>query len=398
MLTLDDFDFSGKKTFIRPDLNCPFNEETKQIEKSERVVAHAKTIKELSDKGARVVVFAHQGRKGDPDFIHLGPHAKLLSAEIGKPVVFVDDVCGEKAKSAIRALQNGQILLLDNVRFLEDETKYEKTGTSTLTTSLSGMYDCFVLDAFSVAHRAHASVVGFTEKPIIAGRVLAGELSALSKFRKPKRPFVAVFGGAKPDDSICIMENWLAQNKVSKILAGGVLGSLLILASGQELGASLAFLKEKKAIAFLPKAKELLEKYPKKILYPKDVYVDKKGEAKRKTIGSLPSRYPICDIGPKTSARYAKALSKAKTILINGPMGVYENDAFSGGTKAILAAITSSPAFSLAGGGHTISAIDKFSSRDKFGYVSLSGKALIEYLSGATLPGVQLVESQKGKR
>ncbi len=398
MLTLDDFNFSGKTVFIRPDLNCPFDEATKQIEKSERVVAHAKTIAELSGKGGKVVIFAHQGRKGDPDFIHLGQHAKLLEAEMGKPVIFVDDICGEKAKNAIKSMQNGQILLLDNVRFLEDETKYEKTGQAEIITALSGLYDYFVLDAFSVAHRAHASVVGFKEKPVLAGRVLAAELTALAKFKKPKKPFIAIFGGAKPDDSIGIMENWLAANKVSKILVGGVAGSLFILASGIELGASLEFLKEKKAVDFLPKAKELLAKYPKKILFPKDVMVDKKGEAKRKTIGSLPSRYPIVDIGPKTSAKFAKILSKAKTILINGPMGVYEKDAFAGGTKSVLSAITSSPAFSLAGGGHTISAIDKFSSRDKFGYVSLSGKALVEYLSGMKLPGVELVAGQKKKR
>lgn len=394
---MDDFDFLGKTVFVRPDLNCPFDEAAKKIEKSERVVAHAKTIKELSEKGARVVVFAHQGRKGDPDFIHLDQHAKLLSSEIGKMVLFVDDVCGEKAKAAIKSAKNGDIVLLDNVRFIDDETKYEKTGTSALTSSLSGLYDYFVLDAFSVAHRAHSSVVGFREKPAIAGRVLQGELEALSKFRKPKRPFIAVFGGSKPDDSLGIAENWLASGKVGKILAGGVLGNLLILASGVELGASLSFLQGKKALDFLPKAKELLQKYPKKIVFPKDVMVDRGGVPKRVTIGRLPSEFPILDIGPKTSAAFAKKIANAKTILINGPMGVYEKEQFADGTKSVLAAITSSGAYSLAGGGHTISAIDKYSSRGKFGYVSLSGKALIEYLSGSKLPGVEMVESQKKK-
>ncbi len=399
MLTLDDFDFNGKTVFVRPDLNCPFDEKTGKIEKSERVAAHAKTIAELAGKNAKVAVFAHQGRKGDPDFLHLAQHARLLSEEMGNtPVLFVDDVCGEKAKSAIKSLQNGQILLLDNVRFLDDETTYEKTGQAQIISSLSGMYDYFVLDAFSVAHRAHASVVGFTEKPVIAGRVLQSELEALSKFKKPKKPFIAIFGGAKADDSILIMESWLASNKVSKILVGGVAGSLFILASGVELGASLEFMKEKKAIDFLPKAKELIQKYQKKIVFPKDVIVDKKGEARRKTTGSLPSRYPIVDIGPKTAAKYSKLISKAKTILINGPLGVYEQEQFASGTRAILSAITSSYAFSLAGGGHTLSAIDKFSSRSKFGYVSLSGKALIEYLAGQKLPGVELVESQKKPR
>jgi len=396
---MDDFEFDGKTVFIRPDLNCPFNEETNQIEKSERVVAHARTIKELSGKNARVIVFAHQGRKGDLDFIHLDQHAKLLSAEIGKPVLFVDDVCGEKAKTAIKNCQSGQIILINNARFLDDETKYDKNNnTPALTTSLSGMYDFFILDAFSVSHRAHASVVGFTEKPVIAGRVLQGELEALAKFKKPKKPFIAVFGGAKPVDSIGIMENWLSSGKVSKILAGGALGNLLLLASGVELGASLSFLQEKKAIDFLPKAKELLAKYPKKIIFPKDVMVEKKGAAKHLTPKRLPSDFPILDIGPKTAAAYGRKLAKAKTILINGPMGVYEKEAFSEGTKSILAAIASSGAFSLCGGGHTISAIDKYSSRSKFGYVSLSGKALIEYLSGQKLPGVELVESQKRRK
>ena len=395
MQTLDTFDFAGKTAFVRVDLNCPVDEKTKRVEPSERIAGHALTVRELSGKGAKVVVLAHQGRKGDPDCISLSQHSLLLGAACKKPVKFVDDVCGEKAKAAIRSLSGGEILLLDNVRFLDDETKYktiEENEKAAIVRELSPLCDVFVLDAFSAAHRAQASIVGFHLKPTVAGRVMQRELQALSKLKNPKKPAVFVFGGAKADDSICIMEHWLSEGKMDAALTSGVLGELFLLASGQELGKTLDFLKESKAIEYLPQAKEMLVKYKGKIFFPQDVAVDEDGKRKELPVSSLPSNFSILDIGKKTAGQYSAIIASAKTVLMNGPAGVYERAEFAHGTKTLLRAIEGSGAFSVMGGGHTLSALDKFRiSKKKLGYVSLAGKALIEYLSGEELPGVKIL-------
>lgn len=395
MQTLDTYDFKGKTAFVRADLNCPVDEATKKVEPSERIAGHAKTIAELSDKGAKVVVLAHQGRKGDYDCISLSQHALLLGDACKKPVKFVDDVCGEKAKAAIRSLQPGEILLLDNVRFLDDETKYktiEDNENASIVRELSPLCDVFVLDAFSASHRAQASIVGFHKKPVVAGRVMQHELEALSRLKNPARPVAFVFGGAKPEDSIGIMSQWLSEGKLDCALTCGVLGVLMIVASGREVGKSLELLKEKKALDYLPQAKQLLMKYKGKIYVPDDVAVDLNGKRKELAIYELPSNYPIMDIGKKTAKKYSELLSGAKTIIVNGPAGVYEQPEFEYGTKALLKAVEKSGAFSVMGGGHTLSAIDKFKiNKKKLGYVSLAGKALIEYLSGMELPGVKIL-------
>jgi len=396
MLTLDSYNFKGKTAFVRVDLNSPVDEKTLAVEPGERIAGHAETVRQLSEKGAKVVVLAHQGRKGDYDCISLSQHALLLGNEVKKPVKFADDVCGKKAKDAIRALKDGDILLLDNVRLLDDETKYktvEENAKATLVKELSPYCDVFVLDAFSAAHRAQASIVGFYKKPVVAGRVMERELNALNKLKEPVHPAVFIFGGAKPDDSIGILENWLSEGKIDTALTCGVLGELFILASGKELGKTLGYLKEKKAIDYLPKACELLQKYPGKILFPQDVAVDSGGKRKEIDISSLPSQGSIMDIGKKTVVDYTKRLSSAKTVMVNGPAGVYETPEFEYGTKSLLKAIEGGKSFSVFGGGHTLSALDKFKiNKGRLGYVSLAGKALIEYLSGEELPGVKIIE------
>jgi phosphoglycerate kinase len=219
------------------------------------------------------------------------------------------------------------------------------------------------------------------------------ELNALSRLKEPAHPAVFIFGGAKPDDSIGIMENWLSEGKMDSALACGVLGELFILASGRELGKALEFLKEKKALLHLQKARELLEKYPGKILFPIDVAVSSGGKRKEIPVSSLPSPDSIMDIGRKTVKLYEEKISVAKTVMMNGPAGVYEQDEFAYGTRALLKAIEKGKAFSVFGGGHTLSALEKFQiDKKRLGYVSLAGKALIEYLSGAELPGVKIVE------
>ena len=409
-LTLDDVPLAGQTVFARLDLNCPVDEKTKQPQLSPRITAHARTVLELSLAGARVVLLAHQGRKGDEDFTSLEIHAGLLQSEVNDlarmtqkkaPAIrFVDDVCGEKAKQAISSLKDGEVVLLQNVRYLDDETKFDKNGgKSELVKSLGSLCDIFVLDAFSCSHRAHASVVGFCKVPVLAGSVMAQELGALSQFDHPARPVIFVMGGAKPDDSLPILSAWLSSGKLDYALTGGSMANLMLLASGRDIGEpSKQFLANKGALDSLPAARDLLAKYPDKILVPDDVIVDDHGTPRILAARTLPSPFPILDIGPVTSARYGGLLREAGSIVMNGPMGVYEKEAFASGTRTVLEAISQSTGFSLLGGGHTISAIGKFGiDRTCLGYVSLSGKALIEYLCGEKLPGVVLLEQSAVK-
>lgn len=398
MLTLDTYDLKGKRVFCRVDLNSPIDENGK-ILPSERLRAHAKTITELSEKGARVILLAHQGKKGDPDFTSLAPHALLLEKETGKKIQFVQDVCGGKAKAAIEKLKDGDILLLENVRYMDDETSYkteEDYRKSALVSNLLPYCDFFVLDSLSVSHRPHASVIGFSSKPVIAGRVMERELNALKMVKAPKKPVVFILGGAKPEDSIGIMGHWLSEGKMDKALACGVLGTLFLAAKGYDLGSStMDYLKDSKAIGSLPKAKELLKNYGDKIEIPVDIAFGLDGKRKEISVEQLPAPSSIMDIGKKTAENYSFLILKAGTVIINGPAGVYEKEQFSYGTKTILKAIEKSSAFSLAGGGHTISAIEKFGiDKSKISYISLAGKALIEYLSGEELPGIAILEKR----
>jgi phosphoglycerate kinase len=395
MKTIDQVNLLGKTVFVRIDVNCPVGKNLK-IEKSERISAHAKTIRELSKKGAKVVILAHQGRKGDYDCISLKQHSILLSKEAKLKIKFVDDIIGQKAKSAISSLKNGEVLLLENVRFLDDETIYktiEENASALIVKELSPYCDYFILDAFSVAHRPHASVVGFYQKEVLAGPVIKQELDALNKLKNPKKPAVFIFGGAKPEDSIEILEHLLTKGKISYALTCGVLGELFILASGKELGATIEYFKEKGVLNYLSSAKELLLMFGKKILFPKDVAIEVNKKRQEIPISALPCEHMIIDIGSKTISQYIKKISSAKTIMINGPAGIYEQKTAEKGTKALLDAISHSKGFSVIGGGHTISALAKFKiSKKKIGYVSLSGKAFIEFLSGKELPGVKILE------
>lgn len=401
-LTLDDVDVKDKVALVRVDFNSPVDPETKKVLDDTRIRAHGETtIKELSEKGAKVVVLAHQGRKGDPDFISLQQHAEILSKVIGKPVKFVDDVFGEKAKKAIKELKSGEILVLENVRYFAGETKEgtpEDHAKSELVQALAPLVDIFVNDAFAAAHRAHASIVGFTKVlPSVAGRIMERELKSLSRvLENPEKPCVYVLGGAKADDSLEISKYVLENGIADCVLTGGVVGHVFLVAKGYDLGEpNMKFLEEKKLLGLVPGIKELMQKYPDKIKVPVDVAVEVEKKRKEISVKDLPTKYPIYDIGAKTVEEYAKIIRNAKSIVVSGPMGVFENSEFVYGTKKIFEEIANSKAFSLAGGGHTIAALQELGLSNKISYVSTAGGALIEFLMGKKLPGVIALEQGK---
>jgi len=404
-LTLDDVKVKDKVVLVRVDFNSPVDPESKKVLDDTRIRAHGETtIKELAEKGAKVVVLAHQGRKGDPDFISLKQHAEILSKVLGKPVKYVDDVFGEKAQKAIKELKSGEILVLENVRTFAGETKEgtpEDHAKTEFVKNLSPIAYLFVNDAFAAAHRAHVSMVGFTAVlPSVAGRIMERELKSLSRvLENPEKPCVYILGGAKGDDSLEISKHVLDNGIADYVLTGGVIGHIFLAAKGFNLGKpNMKFLEEKKLMCLVPGIKELMQKYPDKIKVPADVAVEVDKKRKEILAEKLPAEQPIFDIGAKTVENYAKIIRNSKSIVLSGPMGVFENNEFIHGTKKIFEEIANSRAFSLAGGGHTIAALQELALSNKISYISTAGGALIEFLMGKKLPGVIALEKAAAKK
>jgi phosphoglycerate kinase len=403
-LTLDDVKVKGKVVLVRVDFNSAIDPKTQKILEDARIRAHAETtIKELAEKGAKVVILAHQGRKGDADFVPLKQHAEILGKILKKPVKYVDDLYGEKAKNAIKSLKSGEILVLKNVRTFGGETKDgspEEHAKTELVKNLAPLADLFVNDAFAAAHRAHVSIIGFTAVlPSVAGRIMERELKSLSKvLENPEKPCIFILGGAKADDSLEISKYVLDKEIANCVLTGGVVGQVFLAAEGVDLGKpNMDYLEKKELTGFLLGIGALIQKYPDKIKTPQDLAVEVCGKRKEISVKELPTEYSTYDIGKKTVGDYAKIIGQAKSIVISGPMGVYENKEFSFGTKKILEDIANSKAFSLAGGGHTISAIEEFGLAKRISYVSTAGGALIEFLMGKKLPGVVALEKAAAK-
>jgi len=398
---LDDYNLTGKTVITRVDFNSEIDPKTKKVTSDVRIKAHAdSTLKELAEKGAKTVILAHQGRKGDPDYTTLKDHAATLQKLLPQtPVKYVDDLHGDKAKTAIKNLKNGEILILENVRSWDPETKSgtpEAQSKTALVQNLAPLADLFVSDAFSAAHRSHVSIVGFTPiLPSAAGRIMQRELTSLGKaLEKPEHPCIYVMGGAKADDSLEISKYVLGNGVADYVLLGGVTAQLFLAAKGVDLGKpALDFLAQKELTQYLPGIKALIEQFGDKIQTPTDLAINIYGDRAEITLDQLPTNYAIFDLGHKTVEQYVKLIKTAKAIVVSGPMGVYENPQFCYGTKGVLEAIADSKAFSLAGGGNTIAAIEEYGLTKKIGYISTAGGALIEFLMGKKLPGVAALES-----
>jgi len=398
--TMDDIDFRGKTTLVRVDLNLPYNKETNKYGHSPRMAEHAKTIKELANRGAKVVILAHQGRPGSTDFLHLEKHAQDLGHYIGKAVKYVDDIMGSTAKAAIRELQDGDILLLENVRFLAEERMDHTTtkhSDSLLVRSLAPLCDIYVLDAYSAAHRGHVSMVGFPAVlPSAIGRVMEQEIKAIrDAIDNPKSPSILVVGGAKPEECISAMKHLLETKNVDKVLTTGVIGNLMLMVRGYKFGeATTAFFKNHQFFEMIPVLKEMDKKYDGTIETPIDLAIEVNGKREEIEIEKLPVDNEVLDIGTKTAKHYAIMIKKAATINIKGPAGVYEHPQFEKGTRAIIEAIAESEGFSVIGGGHTLSSIHKLGiDRKHFSHVTLGGGAMLHVLCGKKLPALEAVRN-----
>ncbi len=389
MRRISDYDVKGKKVLIRVDFNCAV--EDGKIVPGDRIEAHSTTVKKLAENGAKVIILAHQGRKDSEDFLDLSQHAGLIKEYIGMPVMYVNDIIGNEAKAAIENLKDGDILLLENVRALDSE----RNEDGAIVKELTPLVDYFVLDALSVAHRAHSSVVGFSKKiPSFYGDVLGDEVKALESL-KDVNDVTFICGGSKVKDSFGIMRKWLSDGRAKKFLTGGALSILFIKAKGNSIGGSEEYFEEADLGEYLDDAKKILDEFGDKIEIPVDVGLkvdDERVEADADKI----EKGQIFDIGEKTMEKYRKIILESSAVVMNGPMGVYELDKFSKGTKVILDAISESKGYSLLGGGHTITAIKRLNvDRSGFGYVSLAGKALIEYLCGNEIPGIKALDENE---
>nr|WP_230869754.1 phosphoglycerate kinase [Iocasia fonsfrigidae] len=388
--TLKDVNFKGKKTLVRVDFNVPL--EDGKITDDTRIEAALPTIKYLIEEGARVILMSHLGRpKGKAvDSLRLDPVAKRLADILGQEVSKVDDCVGDEVKKAVETLQDGDVLLLENTRFHAEE----KANDPEFAKELASFADIFVSDAFGAAHRAHASTVGVTEYiPSVAGFLMQRELNALDDvMQNPESPFVAIMGGAKVSDKIGVIRNLM--KKVDYLLVGGGIANTFLRASGYETGKSLV--EEDK----LDLAKDLLKETEEKsveIVLPIDVIVadkfDKNADSKVVAVDEIPADWQSLDSGgPETIAKYTEIIKNSRTVIWNGPLGVFEFDKFAKGTNAIAQALADSNAKTIIGGGDSAAAIKKAGLEDKMTHISTGGGASLMFFEGKPLPGVEALD------
>ena len=385
--TIMDVDVAGKKILLRCDFNVPQDKETGAITSDKRIVAALPTIKYLLEKGAAVIACSHLGKpKGEwKEKLSLAPVAVRLSQLLGQEVIFAKDVVGDEAKAKAAALQSGQIMLLENLRF---DPREEKNDPS-FAKELADMAELYVSDAFGSVHRAHASTAGVAAfLPAVSGLLVAKELEIMGgALNDPKRPFVAVLGGAKVSDKIGVINNLL--ERADTIVIGGGMAYTFAKAQGGSIGKSLCESDK------LDYALEMIEKAKKngvKLLLPIDtVAADNfSNDAKRMVVSTMaiPDDYEGMDIGPETTKLFCDAVKGAGTVVWNGPMGVFEFENFAAGTRAMAQALADSGAVTIVGGGDSAAAVEQMGFADKITHISTGGGASLEFLEGLELPGV----------
>lgn len=398
--TIDDFDLEGKTVLVRVDINAPVDPGSGIILDDTRLKLHAQTVKELSNKGAKVVLLAHQSRPGKKDFTTLDQHADALSDILNLRVKYVDSLFSNSAKEAIKSLKPHEILLLENVRFFSEETLSrtpEEQSKTLLVRHLSPLIDYYVNDAFAAAHRSQASLVGFTvNTPSAAGRVMEKELTVIQDaLDNVDHPCVFLLGGMKPDDSIDVMENVLSNGTADAILTTGIVGNIVLWASGADIGqVNMDFIASRGYEDMVDKSRDLIERFGDKVKYPVDVACEIDGERVDIDVGEIPNE-AIFDIGVKTIDYYAKEIRDAKYIFANGPAGVFEDPKFAMGTEDLINAIASSEGFSLIGGGHIAAATAGLGLEDHMSHLSSGGGACISMLAGKKLAAVEALKNSK---
>ncbi|HXW01708.1 MAG TPA: phosphoglycerate kinase [Anaerolineae bacterium] len=388
--TIKDIDVKGKRVLVRVDFNVPL--ENGQVTDDRRIRAALPTLNYLLDQGASLALMSHLGRpKGGPDPKYsMGPVAAKLQELLGRPVKKLDDCVGPEVEAAVKAMRPGDVTMLENTRFYKEEEKNDPAFSA----KLAALGETYVNDAFGSAHRAHASTVGVTDtlRPAVAGFLMEKELEYLGKaLANPDRPFLAIMGGAKISDKIAVIENLLS--KVDSLLIGGGMANTFFVAQGHSVGNSLV---EAEAVET---AKKLLDEHAEKLVLPVDVVVapEFKADAEAKTVpvDEVPADWMILDIGPATIAHFSNRLAAAKSVVWNGPMGVFEFPRFAEGTFAIATALAGlKGATTIIGGGDSAAAVEQSGLADKMSHISTGGGASLEFLEGRELPGVAALDDK----
>ena len=390
--TVDQVELKGKRVFIRVDFNVPLDEKN-EITDDTRIVLSLPTIRFVMDAGGRAILASHLGRpkgKRDPKF-SLAPVAERLSELLKKKVTLATDCIGEEVMKQILGMKAGEMLLLENLRYHPEEEKNEESFSK----ALASLCDVYIDDAFGAAHRAHASTEGMTRyvKVKAAGFLMKKEIESLEKaLRNPQKPYVAILGGAKVSDKIGVIQNLL--ESVTTLLIGGGMAYTFLKAEGFEVGKSLV---EKDQVEF---SRDLLKKAKGKIkfLLPSDHVAAEKMDvqAKRQVVKNekIPPDWVCLDIGPETVKAFSEEIEPAKTIVWNGPMGVFEMEPFSQGTFAIARAVAGSSAFSIVGGGDSVAAVNQAGVAEKISHISTGGGASLEFLEGKKLPGIEALSRE----
>ena len=390
--TIEDIQVSGKKVLVRCDFNVPLDE-NKNITDENRLVGALPTIKYLMENGAKVILCSHLGRpKGEFNMKYsLEPVAKRLSEMLGKEVKMASDVIGDSAKATVAALNDGDVCLLENVRFHKEEEKND----ADFAKELASLAEIYVNDAFGTAHRAHASTAGVADYlPAVCGYLIEKEISIMGKaLADPARPFVAILGGAKVSDKIGVIENLI--DKVDCLIIGGGMAYTFLKAQGYEIGKSICELDK------LDLAKDLMAKAQEKgveLLLPVETVVGKEfsNDTESMVVPSteIPAEWEGFDVGPATVELFSAAIAKAKTVIWNGPMGVFELPKFAEGTKALAKAVADADAITIIGGGDSAAAVAQLGYADKMTHISTGGGASLEYLEGKILPGIDCLNDK----
>ena len=398
-VTVDDINVKGKKVLVRCDFNVPLKDGV--ITNDNRITAALPTIQKLVNDGGKVILCSHLGKpkNGPEEKFSLAPVAVRLSELLGKDVVFANDdtVVGENAKKAVDAMQDGDVVLLQNTRFRKEETKNEEPFSK----DLASLADVFVMDAFGSAHRAHCSTVGVTQfvKETAVGYLMQKEINYLGNaVEQPVRPFVAILGGAKVADKLNVISNLL--EKCDTLIIGGGMAYTFLKAKGYEIGKSLV---DDSKLDYCKEMMEKAEKLGKKLLLPIDTTVadgfpdpiDAEIAVEVVDSTAIPADKEGLDIGTKTQALFAEAVKSAKTVVWNGPMGVFENPTLAAGTIAVAKALAETDATTIIGGGDSAAAVIQLGFADKMSHISTGGGASLEYLEGKVLPGIAAIADKK---
>ena len=393
--TIDDIDVKGKRVLVRVDFNVPMKDGV--ITNDNRIVAALPTIKKLVADGGKVILCSHLGKpKNGPEAkFSLAPCAVRLSELLGQPVVFADDdtVVGDNAKAAVAAMKDGDVVVLQNTRFRKEETK----NLEPFSSELASLADVYVNDAFGSAHRAHCSTAGVTDhiKDTAVGYLMSKEIEFLGNaVENPVRPFVAILGGAKVADKLAVIENLL--NKVDTLIIGGGMAYTFLKAQGKEVGTSLV---DDEKLEYCANMLKQAEEKGVKLLLPVDTVIAKDfpdpidAEIATEVVDSdkIPADKMGLDIGPKTRELFAEAAKSAKTVVWNGPMGVFENPVLAEGTKAVAKALAETDATTIIGGGDSAAAVMQLGFADQISHISTGGGASLEYLEGKVLPGIACI-------